>query len=1254
MPNWTIYSIGDSEFLEQILISLVMVTGSDDFMKAASISALLSIIFIGFSSMMNKGREFDLSSVLVGWILFSIMFIPRSTVLIEDTVDGSVRVVDSVPLGVAASGGIISQLGYGLTNIFEQAYSHTAGHMGNGYFTESLVVLNSIRTKAFNAEVFKMMEESTGWNIYDSFYNYMKDCTAKGQVTGNKKNVAMAENFFTFMKNDSTLFHTELIQNGTRRTVSCNAAYGEIMAALNAGLASPKVHKAINDTSGFKDRLLVGATNEMGQPYSLMNNVQSSLNMLTDGATTAQDYVKLSLLEPIYMQALQGYYMNMQDMTSALMINQAVQQRNTQWASEQSMFMTSLRPLVAFFEAFIFAILPILGVMLIAGRFGFSLAGKYLMVLIWVQLWFPLLSIVNLFITVAATRELRQFTDGITSVFALNKSTDILQNWIGVGGMLAGYTPVLALFVIGGSVITLNSIASKISGSDNVNEKMASPDLTNAPNLMEQQAKHVNSQSGGRMFSGASSSLGSFAVGQDLSQIASSASSKSEQASDAFNHSLSRAWTDAVASNRSTAFSQAIGHTIMGSKSSQWSSIQNQASSIQKTFGLTEEQTEAVAGHIATNASIGVEPGQIVNGLVNMVNSFIGGKDNSANKSHTNSNNSNSKLPVSPSASLSFGSQDKSQVATKEDFSDVMSMTQSIQGSKTESSTLTNNLADVVSRQSGTTDSSILGDAASRSLANTASGLVTANKQFNEASQHADKFSHASPVDKAAFGQTMINNTNAARHLEDAYTMMPKAVKEATINRAAQLNQALGIPRQNARYIAMAEAMLNRSNYNGDNASYSNGVMAVSKSIESGFGINSSVANAPASAYANSNLSTPSSDFNTLKNRVTPATTAIGLPESNDRRDDIEGIINAHEPIMETVDPNRTSGYSSNTGSGNHVENYVKQNNTNLAGIHNANQSKINGEMLEKLDDRIIASNGDITEASRFYGGSKNLSNLANMMGNTIGTSVSNVLETLPTLLSKGPEAAAEAYNQLPDYFAKKDNERINMAKEWGLTDKQAQYLASTYTGSHFNENDAKKAMINEIGPSPKQQQVGEHIADWINKASYGGETAGAYLTHIAMRNQLMNSENSDFFGNAPSSNSMAFMSMPVEGARISSEFNPERVHPIDGVVRPHNGVDFAASSGTPITAAMAGTVTYNGYQKGYGNIMILDHGNGFETRYAHNSWNNKDLKVGSQVKEGDLIAKVGSTGASTGPHLHFETRFNGEPIDPLPYLAKK
>lgn len=118
--------------------------------------------------------------------------------------------------------------------------------------------------------------------------------------------------------------------------------------------------------------------------------------------------------------------------------------------------------------------------------------------------------------------------------------------------------------------------------------------------------------------------------------------------------------------------------------------------------------------------------------------------------------------------------------------------------------------------------------------------------------------------------------------------------------------------------------------------------------------------------------------------------------------------------------------------------------------------------------------------------------------------------------------------------------------------------------------------------------------------------------------------------------------------ARITSRFG-WRVHPILGSRRFHAGIDFGASHGSTIRAADSGTVIFAGWYGGYGNAVVIDHGNGITTLYGHSS--QLYVSEGQGVQKGQPIAAVGSTGLSTGPHLHFEVRLNGKPVDPLAYL---
>ncbi len=122
----------------------------------------------------------------------------------------------------------------------------------------------------------------------------------------------------------------------------------------------------------------------------------------------------------------------------------------------------------------------------------------------------------------------------------------------------------------------------------------------------------------------------------------------------------------------------------------------------------------------------------------------------------------------------------------------------------------------------------------------------------------------------------------------------------------------------------------------------------------------------------------------------------------------------------------------------------------------------------------------------------------------------------------------------------------------------------------------------------------------------------------------------------------------PINNAKVTSSFSTRRKHPVLGFTRAHKGVDFRASTGTPIPAAGSGRVVARGFNRGHGNFVKIRHNGSFETLYAHMSKFAKNVNVGTAVRQGQTIGYVGSTGLSTGPHLHYEIIKDGKHVNPL------
>lgn len=127
-----------------------------------------------------------------------------------------------------------------------------------------------------------------------------------------------------------------------------------------------------------------------------------------------------------------------------------------------------------------------------------------------------------------------------------------------------------------------------------------------------------------------------------------------------------------------------------------------------------------------------------------------------------------------------------------------------------------------------------------------------------------------------------------------------------------------------------------------------------------------------------------------------------------------------------------------------------------------------------------------------------------------------------------------------------------------------------------------------------------------------------------------------------------AFLRTPVDFARISSSFSLARLHPVLNTIRAHKGTDYAAAIGTPIRSTGDGKVIFAGRQGGYGNLIVIQHGQGFETRYGHMNSFAKGISTGSRVSQGQVIGSVGKTGLASGPHLHYEFHVNGQVRNPV------
>ena len=259
--------------------------------------------------------------------------------------------------------------------------------------------------------------------------------------------------------------------------------------------------------------------------------------------------------------------------------------------------------------------------------------------------------------------------------------------------------------------------------------------------------------------------------------------------------------------------------------------------------------------------------------------------------------------------------------------------------------------------------------------------------------------------------------------------------------------------------------------------------------------------------------------------------------------------------------------------------------------------------------------------------GSKDFSDFANRM-EMLKRILQSDMDLINTIKTEREEIASKKAKLDEDRAKVLELEKVAQEKQNLINQKKAERQAVLERA--MNDRDTAERAYNELMASSAsitamlQQRAAERAAAAAAASQSGGGGGGA--TWVQGTGQL---------------------AAPVN-APITSDFG-WRIHPIYGTRRLHAGTDFGVDEGTPVHAADGGVVVEAGWISGYGYTVIIDHGNGMSTLYAHNS----DVAVspGQTVSKGQVVSYSGNTGGSTGPHLHFEVRINGEPTDPMGYL---
>ena len=469
--DFTMFLPGDADFVIEVLQSVSAIMGSGYIGTGAAFGAVISIILAGFKHLAT-GSPISARTALITILYFQAFFGTSQQAAVENMLTGETEIVNGIPTGVAVTGTVVTKVGWTLTELLEQGFSRP-GMTQNGLFAD-LQTLRAVRMMPYlvpTAGLSDMMGEETV-SMSQSWGNYYKSCiwpyVVQEDNSDLKNRVRNNDSLVNALVSDYPNAMALITLPGGAVSLGCNDAYAQLKTNFEGNFYLTYLQ---NNAARF-------GLPDGSSPGEVQTRIEQSIDNLRGwafgGSTNAQNLVLNTVLYDMIYRSYRDESVAAINDPWGTMLDDARRQRAAQWTGEAQLWTTVMPAAASFFIGLVYALTPLIAILLIMGDYGLKLAVKYLAVLVWVMMWPIVMSIVNLYGQVSTTTEFQSIiaeAGSLTSLNALDQIDTMLIDKMALLDKLVAAAATIALFLATGSMYAMTQLTGAFSSGDHIDEK---------------------------------------------------------------------------------------------------------------------------------------------------------------------------------------------------------------------------------------------------------------------------------------------------------------------------------------------------------------------------------------------------------------------------------------------------------------------------------------------------------------------------------------------------------------------------------------------------------------------------------------------------------------------------------------------------------------------------------------------------------------------------------------------------------------